>query len=97
MDSNCKEFKFSSHALKQMFARKISVIEAISVAREGEIVAEYPEDNPFPSFLLFKMIDNRPIHAVLAVDSENKFCIFVTLYEPTLEIWMNDYKTRREL
>ncbi|MFA6026431.1 MAG: DUF4258 domain-containing protein [Ignavibacteriaceae bacterium] len=97
MNPVCKEYKFSSHALRQMFSRKISTTEAISVASDGEIISEYPDDNPFPSFLLFKIIDDRPIHAVLAVDSEKQFCIFVTLYEPSLAIWMNDYKTKRKL
>jgi len=97
MNLLCKEFKFSSHALKQMFTRKFLTADAISVAREGEVITEYLEDNPFPSFLIFKIINNRPIQAVLAVDSEKQFCIFVTLYEPSLEIWMEDYKTRRKI
>jgi len=79
-----------------MFTRKITATEALETAREGETVSEYHDDLPFPSFLIFKRVNGRPLHVVLAVDSEKQFCIFVTLYQPSLDFWMEDFITRRK-
>jgi hypothetical protein len=64
--------------------------------RNGEIIAEYPDDKPLPSKLLLDFIDEQPIHVVVAFDEIQRLCIVVTAYKPDLKFWESDFKTRRK-
>lgn len=88
---------FSGHAVKQMFHRKISRDEVKAVLDHGEVIAEYPDDRPYPSYLMLGMVDQRPIHAVVAKDAEMQTVYVVTVYEPDVELWQADFKTRKKV
>lgn len=91
----CQQIKFSGHAIQRMFERKISKSDVISIIETDEAIAEYSDDAPYPSLLLFGLIDERPLHIVVAVDRTTGTCYIVTAYIPALEEWSDDYKTRR--
>ena len=88
---------FSGHAVKQMFQRKISRDEVKAVLDYGEVIAEYPDDRPYPSYLMLGMVSQRPIHAVVAKDTEMQTIYVVTAYEPDVELWQADFKTRKKV
>jgi len=67
-------------------------LEAI---QEGEVIDNYPDDLPYPSCLIFKKVSDRPIHVVVALDSENDFAYLITVYEPSPEEFESDFRTRR--
>ena len=92
---NCEKYDFTRHAVQQMFARSISADDVKEVVKHGERVASYPDDRSYPSYLLLHVIKKRPIHVVLAVDTKSETCIIVTAYEPSREIWEDDFKTRK--
>jgi len=83
---NKSKVVFSKHAITQMFERDISV-DDIEKCLEGETIEVYSEDNPYPSRLIFMICKNRPIHVVIAENSDDKEIIVVTAYEPTLFLW----------
>lgn len=85
--------RFSSHAIKEMFADNISEREVREVLTHGEIVRTYPEDKPYPSRLVLGFADRRPIH-VVAADGP-AFTIVITTYRPDPDLWEQDYKTRK--
>lgn len=92
---NCNTFSFTRHAAMQMFERKISIKNVKSVLRHGEIIQEYPDDKPYPSFLVLYIIEGRPLHVV--VGQTQKFeCIVITAYQPSKHLWSNHFKTRRK-
>ncbi len=91
----CKTFIFSSHAIQRMFERAISKEVALTAVQTGEIIAKYPDDKPYPSYLFFARIKGRPIHAVCAIDSSAELCYIITVYEPDPKLWKEDFKTRR--
>jgi hypothetical protein len=62
MSIGCKEIIFSGHAVRRMFQRNLSADDVREVVEKGEIIAHYPDDVPYPSFLIFYYIQNRPIH-----------------------------------
>ena len=93
---DCRQLKFSAHALQQLFLRNISTDDVEEVVRNGVTVVEYPDDIPYPSCLLLGINANRPIHVVAARNAEGT-CIIVTAYEPSLELWENDFRTRRSI
>lgn len=87
---------FSGHAVKQMFQRRISRDEVKAVLAEGEVIAEYPNDRPYPSYLMLRIVHRRPIHVVAAKDAETQTAYVVTAYEPDLDLWQSDFKTRKQ-
>ena len=69
---------FSAHAVQRMFQRGISADEVKSVIAEGEAIADYPADSPYPSRLMLRFVEGRPIHVVLALDEDGGTCVVVT-------------------
>ncbi len=85
------------HAFERMLERNISREEVKKVVREGEIIERYETDRPFPSFLMMKVFKNRPLHVVVGFDSRLSEVHIITVYEPTLDKFEEDFKTRRIL
>ena len=84
------------HAAMRMLYRNISQAELTELIESGEVVEDYPNDFPFPSKLIFKLVNNRPLHAVIAMDTENKVLIIVTVYEPDSQKFESDFITRKK-
>ncbi len=91
---NCKKISFSGHATKQMFERSITESEVISVIEAGTIIKEYPDDKPYPSYLILGIVKKRVLHVVLSKD-KNANCYVITAYEPDSKIWNIDFKTKK--
>ena len=87
---------YTNHAVKQMFSRNISVTEEADVLENGNVVIDYLDDKPFPSKLLFSKVNSRLLHVVCSYDSEKSVIIIITVYEPSADLWENDYKTRKK-
>lgn len=94
--SENSKIKFSSHALQRMFERSIQKDTVIEAVKNGEIIREYPEDNPYPSSLILALINNKPIHVVSAFNEKDNEVYIVTVYIPDKKIWADDFKTRRK-
>ena len=90
------DIKFRAHAIQRMFERSVSEKDIHQSICEGEIIKEYPQDNPYPSKLILAWIDDRPLHVVVADDQEDGVKIVVTVYEPDPEIWTSDFKRRKQ-
>ena len=84
------------HAAMRMLYRNISQAELSELLEAGEVLEDYPDDYPFPSKLIFKMVNNRPLHAVVAMDGLKKVLIIVTVYEPDSQKFEPDFKTRKK-
>lgn len=92
---DCKRVVFSGHAIQRIFERGISRDDALIVIAQGETIAEYSDDKPYPSRLVLGFLEGKPLHVVLASDEAAGVCIVVTVYEPTLEQWNSDFRTRK--
>ena len=46
------KLKFRVHALQRIFQRNISIEDVRYVLTSGEVIEDYPEDEPYPSFLI---------------------------------------------
>ena len=89
--------QWRSHALERMMERGISRQQVKQVVMQGEVIASYQDDTPFPSML---MMDGRPgdevLHVVVAFDAAKSYCYVITAYRPDLEHFESDFKTRRK-
>ena len=86
---------FSSHAVRRMFARRISEAEVETAIDNGTIIESYPDDTPFASYLALDFIDDRPIHVVYSIDESTNIFYVITAYIPDSEIWQNNFSVRK--
>ena len=91
----CKEVKFSGHAIRRMFERKLDRKAVTEVIQSGEIIAEYLDDSPYPSYLFLGFVRGLPLHVVVAFDKVREACYIITTYVPDDRQWHEDFKTRK--
>ena len=60
---------FRVHALRAMFQRRITDSDVRELIGFGAIIEEYPDDTPYPSFLVAGTVNNRPLHVVMAYNN----------------------------
>ena len=95
LDAN--RFEWRKHALQRLAERRIMQADVLEVLSAGEMIEDYPEGTPYPGALFLGWIGNKPLHVVAALDRENSWAYIVTVYEPDLEHFEPDYKTRRKV
>ncbi len=86
---------FTGHAAKRIFERGILTAEIRQVLTSGEVIADYPNDTPYPSCLMLGWIGSRPLHVVAALDGATRTCYVVTAYVPDPAQWTPDFRLRR--
>lgn len=92
---SCRTYSFTRHSTVQMFERKISVKNVKTTVKSGEVIQSYPDDKPYPSFLILAFINKDPIHVVVAINKQEEHCIIVTAYKPSGRLWSSDFRTRK--
>lgn len=80
------------HALDMMVERSISPDDVLYVLEFGEVIREYVDDKPYPSSLRLGWIGDRPIHIVSAGDKEHDCVIIITVYEPSPDLWDDEFR-----
>ena len=92
---DCSNLYYSRHAFERMFQRGIDPDAVAQIVSSGEVIADYPEDRPFPSALILGFHGGQPVHAVVARDPESGECHLITIYRPDPEMWDEAFKKRR--
>lgn len=92
---DCTEVVFSGHAIRRMFERALGRDAILEVVARGETLAEYLDDQPYPSYLVLGFIAGEPIHVVVARDPQTRGCFVVTAYSPDPVVWSDDFRKRR--
>jgi hypothetical protein len=59
------------------------------------VVEDYSSDRPTPTALFLGWDKKRPIHVVLSIEPNGEIAI-ITAYEPSLDVFESDYRTRRK-
>ena len=91
-----RDLIYRIHARQSMFTRSISDECVEYIIHNGEVIEDYPQAFPFPAKLLLGWCNGRSIHVVAAEDSSKQLVIVITAYEPTLNKWEPNMKTRRK-
>jgi Domain of unknown function (DUF4258) len=89
-------YEWRKHTLQRMAERDVLQADVIEVILQGELIKRYDADKPFPSALFFKTVNQRPLHVVVAINKAEAFAFIVTVYEPSLEIFEPDFKTKKK-
>lgn len=85
---------YQKHAFRRMAERLIPPHIVRQVLSSGEIIETYPDDLPYPSYLLFTYVDKRPIHVVTADNHEMKVTHIITAYQPSVVEWETGFRKR---
>jgi hypothetical protein len=88
--------EWQRHALERMVERGVTRAEVREVLLGGERIEDYPGDRPLPSGLFLRWVRGRPLHVVAAFDVASRTVAIITTYEPTLEHFEADFRTRRK-
>ncbi len=80
-----------------MDVRNVSLDEVIDTVNFGEVIEKYDADKPYPSKLILKFVNNRPLHVVVSQDPFSLRCILITAYWPDPYKWQPDFKTRKKV
>jgi len=75
--------------------RGIARTTVLAILQLGEMIEQYPDDYPFPSFLMLGFHDEQPIHVVAALDFRLEELHIITVYHPDLRWFESDWRTRR--
>ena len=86
---------FRVHAIQHMFQRQINAEDVRHVLATGEILESYPDDSPYPSFLVLGLCGSRTIHVVVADNHDLQETIVITAYEPDPVRWEPNFRRRR--
>ena len=83
---------YSKHARDEMEDDESGEIldsEVFEIVSTGTIIEHYPDDEPYPSCLIYgRTTKNRPLHAVCAYSEDEKLSIVITVYQPNPERWI---------
>jgi hypothetical protein len=86
---------FRIHAIQRMFQRGITEADIRRLLDGGEVIQEYPDDQPYASRLLLGRQGSRPIHVVVADNLDDQETIVITVYEPDPAQWERDFRRKR--
>jgi len=92
---NDQAILMTKHAVVRMRERDIALDDIKAAIRNGEIIAQYPDDYPYPSCLVLgHCTSSRHVHVVAGIAGTSLWII--TAYFPDKTKWEADYKTRKE-
>ncbi len=84
------------HVLEKLAERGIQRQAVREVLPSGERIRDYAQDRPFPSALFMGYISGKPLHVVTSCDEINRQAFVITAYEPSLDVFEPDYRTRKK-
>jgi hypothetical protein len=77
-----------------MRQRNFTVSDVLSVLNKFEVIEEYSDDRPFSSYLILGYSDSKPLHIVVAVNSEDFEIHLITVYSSDSSIWDITYRRK---
>ena len=92
---NYKSIIFTGHSIQKIFERNIEPEDIEESIKNGEVIEEYKDDKPYPSFLILNFINEKPLHIVGAYDKDTDMIYIITSYYPDITIWDETFKIRR--
>jgi hypothetical protein len=91
-----RRIQWRKHVLQRLAERGIQQDAVRQVLLRGERIRDYTEDRPFPSALFLGYIGDKPLHVVAAFDEISKQTFVITVYEPSLDVFESDYRTKKK-
>ena len=87
---------FRIHAIQRMFERRVSEETVRQVLQSGEMIEDYSDEMSYPSGLMSGRRGVRPLHVVMAENSQEDELVVITIYEPDPAQWKSGSRNRKE-
>jgi hypothetical protein len=87
---------FRIHAIERMFERRITDVNVRQVLQHGEMIEDYSDEMPQPGGLMLGKHGKRPLHVVVAKNTNEGESIVITVYEPDAPQWMSNSRERKK-
>lgn len=89
-----RDYVMSEHGSSRAALRKIISTDIEEAASNSELIEDYPDDKYGPSCLLYgETTSGRVLHIHISYPPDIKV---ITVYEPSLDKWEDDLKTRKK-
>ena len=89
------QIRWTNHVLLRLIQGNIKQEDVEIALLNGEILEEYENDYPYPSYLVYGIsLNNEVLHVVCGMNEIDLWII--TAYYPDNINWEDDLKTRRE-
>jgi hypothetical protein len=89
---------FTKHARDEMEGEEFGEIrekEVFETVQSGKVIETYPNDEPYPSCLIYgRTFEERPLHVLCAYTKEEETAIIITAYQPDPDRWI-DFERRK--
>jgi len=91
-----KRIRVTDHADEEAGEDDLLLSEVEESVLCGEVIEDYPGDNPLPSCLVFGTSESgEPIHSVWGYNEMTQWAVLITVYRPDPERWV-DHRIRRK-
>jgi hypothetical protein len=87
-------YLITQHAQQRMGLRKITHANIKYVVTTGDIVEEYPGNEPDPKALFMAQVEGEPLYVSCAFDGNCVYIVTVHRYDP--ERWLDPWTRRKE-
>lgn len=88
--------EWRKHVLQKLAERDLRQEAVHEVLFKGEGIRDYAEDRHFSSALFLGYVEGKLLHVVAACDEIDRRVYVITAYEPSLDIFESDYRTRKQ-
>jgi hypothetical protein len=87
---------WSRHAVSKLVVEGLDRAHVETALQTCKVIEDYPVGGrPLPDCLVLGFWQEKPVHAVVAVDGDRDRIFVVTVYMPSLERWEDDWQTRK--
>ncbi|WP_198145949.1 DUF4258 domain-containing protein [Desulfonatronovibrio magnus] len=90
-----KNIIWRRHVLSRMLERNISRDDVFNTIQYGKIIESYPEDKPYPSYLISGFSGDKRIHVVASWDDGAQAVYIITAYIPDEDHFQDNGITRK--
>lgn len=92
---SARQILWTEHLALRLRERGLKRADVINCIQSGEIIEQYTDDTPFPSYLILgTSVNGKPLHVVCGLNTGVNCCM-ITAYYPNIDKWESDNKTRK--
>ena len=90
------QVRITDHADEEAKDDSLKFDEIYFSVHNGEVIEAYPQDNPYPSVLVYgRTFGGDPVHSVWAYNDMNGWAVLITAYRPDPDRWVS-WRERRK-
>lgn len=84
----------TTHAQQRMGLRQVSHEDLKFIIATGDVVEEYPDNQPDPKVLFMAFVRGEPLYVSCAFDDSYAYIVTVHRYDPTR--WVDPWTRKKE-